>query len=156
MAGINKESINILEVDDCEDHIYGRSIVQYKVNNFVSYIFSEEKSDGYDLSILKNEIIEHLERNGGITQFPLWSDLSTDLVGLITESAFDMLFIEEDDEDWPEEKTNSVLDEIRKWKIFEYSITSGENDDKFTCYADVMCEVNWFGNEDWGAKNDEN
>lgn len=142
---ITKNDIKIISVEETTDYEYGKSIVRFTISkkSFASYIFSNQRYNDYDETIIKQEIIDFIELNQGIESYPSWSELSEVLRELIMDSAFDMKFVEYDEEEWSEEKAQEILDEAGRWRSFENVIEQGE-DCYITIYASAMCCVNWY------------
>lgn len=142
---INKNDIKIISVEETTDYEYGKSIVKYSISgkNFISYIFSSQQYNDYDENIVKQEILDFIELNHGLESYPSWSELSEILRNLIMDSAFDMRFVEYDEEEWNEEKAQEILNEADKWHSFENVIEQGE-DCYITIFASAMCCVNWY------------
>lgn len=146
MEGNCNPEINILSVEPSPDTEYGRSIIKYSVgNNFVSYIFSDRDSNE-TVETLLNEIKDSIEKNSGIESYPLWSEMSGTLLGLIRDSEFDMKFVEYDDDDWDKEKADNIMEEAKRWHTLDNVIEYGE-DSYLAIYASAVCCVNWLGNE---------
>lgn len=142
--------IKILSVEVCDDRDYGKSIVKYAIgDNFISYIFSDEDVNDYSETSIIEEIKQHLIEHNGIENFPLWTDLSKTLLDEIIESCWDMRFIEYDDEDWDEFKSNKIIEESLQWCSLDNVVEYGE-DNYITIFAGAMNCVNWYGNEVYG------
>lgn len=144
-----KIEIKILNVEPTTDTEYGKSIVKYTIpdKKFTSYIFSSQSPDEFDIEKCEDEIAEYIKNSGGekeVEGFPLWSDLSQDLIEIIKDSGLDMKFIEFDDEDWNDEKAEKVLSEASKYPSLQNVICAGEDDAYITVYAAAICSVNWY------------
>ena len=144
-------SIRILKVEECADPDYALSVVKYSIgSDFVSYVFSNEEHDDYDEAIISKEIGDHLVELGGIENIPLWSVLSPMLLHLISDSYWDMKFIDWDNENWNQEEANEILKEATQYKVFNNVIEPGDADSAYiTIYADAMNCVNWNGHILW-------
>lgn len=145
--------INILQIESSTDQEYGKSIVKYSIpkKNFVSYIFSKQDPNNFVIGKAEKEIKEHIKSEGGITSFPVWSEMSDTLRNLVDESCFDMKFVELDDEDWTLTEAEKILAETQKWKALDSVITPGNDDDCYLIiYAGAVCCVNWYDHKLWG------
>lgn len=104
---IKEQDITILNtVNDYCDKDYGDAIIIYSIpgKNFESRCFVDNNGITY-----RKQIANFINECGGIDKFPLATDLSEELRMLITESDFDMLFIENDDENYPAKNVNGKV-----------------------------------------------
>lgn len=144
-------TVKILHIERTTDYLYGNSIVKYEIpgKDFVSYIFSKQRPDDFDIKVAEEEIKEHIvsvSGGKGLDGFPLWSDLSNELYAIISDSCFNMKFIEFDDKECDEKKAEKIVTEASKYPSLQNAVTYGTDADAFvTVYAGALCSVNLFG-----------
>lgn len=145
---------HIMSIEECQDADYGESLVQYGNNNgFVAFAFSTiplQKAMEQPELVL-NEILN----NNNISKAPAWTELSKSMLDLITDSLFDMSFIEKDDEDWTKEMADQIWDESVS-KGLASVVRTLEDDCFVTVYAGAMNSVNWAGHPEFGKPCLEN
>lgn len=142
-------NINILSVEECHDEDYGASIIQYKANNGdVSFVFSSLTVE--EILARPEAVSAEIEQKKGTQPLPLWSDLSDRMLELITDSSFDMFFIDNDDENWTEEMADAIWDESISHGLNSV-VTAGEDGGLITVYAGAIGSVNWAGHPVLGS-----
>lgn len=142
--------IKILDSDyACCDPDYGNAIVKFEIpkEKFVGFCFVEYKDyKNPTEEEVKQQIIDHIEHNGGLSEFPKAVELSEELLDLIEDSYFDMKFVEE--EDMSEEMAEELLAEAEKYGSLDCVIEPG--DCELTLYAGAMCCVNFYDHKEYG------
>lgn len=140
------EEIKILSFDE-DTNDYGNTIVQYQRNGVVSFMFTpaEITNGKLDTEMAINHITQFSDEDK-----VLWREVSEELLSLIQESDHDMLFIELDNEEWNEERSNRLLEEASKLGLELFFDGYNPKDSYFTVYAGTMGAINWKDHETYG------
>lgn len=135
-------NVQILDLIDSPNGI-SRTIIQYKLKDkdkkFISFAVSDHEKDEI------NKIIQELEKERpNMETYPIWSDLSKELLNFIVENEFDMNFIE--NEDITVKDKNKLLLEALKHPALDGVIEDGVFEEcAIIIYAGAMCQINWYG-----------
>lgn len=138
---------HLISVEEIEDGRYGASLVQFgNREGLVSFAFSN--ADVQEAKVRTEVVLAEIIQKTAALKMPLWSDLSETMLELIKDSAFDMHFVEFEDEDWTKEKADTLWEESVS-KGLDSVVRTMEDQCFVTVYAGAIGSVNWLDHPEY-------